>query len=494
MAQARLIAKQLNALHPGLTVNLVQVETSGDRDQQTPLSQVRDADFFSAQLDNLLLAGEIDFCVHSRKDLNQMRPEGLQLAAIPQRELPHDIVFFSAAIRQRLQAGQVIRIGTSSLRREINARDFLPTALPSLGPGPQLEFVPLRGPVDQRLDRIADTAGAEHLDAVILALAGITRLWQDPDGRRRIESVIRHAPFMLLPLSEHPTAPGQGALAVECRANDPELLTLLAPLHDARSAAMLDAEQRAVAELAADSPEAVGASATMAPELDYVVHLRGRHGDGSGRRIAASRSGRPRMQPNGSVRPWQALDWHHCTRMQRHAPAGIEAAAVFVAHSDAVSHRDDVRHSRCWTSGPESWRALARLGVWVEGCTDNMGFASLQAFLDCGPLHLPVLADWVALTHSDAVVGWCDSGVGRVIATYTREIDVDAAAKLQSELNRATHFYWSSARQFEALRAWLPPHAQHACGNGKTLTALRQLGIPDVQPFASRGEWQQWLN
>ena len=157
--------------------------------------------------------------------------------------------------------------------------------------------------------------------------------------------------------------------------------------------------------------------------------------------------------------------------------------------------------NRIWVSGITSWRKLAARGFWIEGCADNLGFESIVPTLDSAALALPALKDWVALTHRGAEAGWADSGIGRVVATYAvdpekepeAEPGADEHANLANGIRTATHFFWGSAGQFRAVRHWVPPGAHHACGAGKTVEALKALGIDSPQPFPSREEWQSWL-
>ena len=116
-AQSAAVARQLERLHPGLTVELVGIETRGDRILDAPLSTVEGKEFFTDELDAALLAGQVDFTVHSYKDLSLERSSRLLLAAVPRRELPHDIAVFAADVPGRLAAGQELLIGSSSPRR-----------------------------------------------------------------------------------------------------------------------------------------------------------------------------------------------------------------------------------------------------------------------------------------------------------------------------------------------------------------------------------------
>lgn len=503
-AQSTIVAQALMAEHPGLQVELVELETRGDIDQKTPLTQVSDQAFFSDSLDAALADGSVDFCVHSWKDIDGPRPEGFVRAAVPRRSLPHDVILFRADVTDVIRRGDTLRIGTSSTRRQINTADFLRWALPGEA---AFEFSLLRGPVHERVSRIADSAGQNRLDGVVLALAGLERLWQDPVGRAAIEPYLRDARRMVMPLSAAPAAAGQGALAVETLAGNTEVRDLLQAIHDPQSENLVSLEQSLIAECDPTGTGGFGATAVAHAELGYVVRLRGRV-DADATPLQLTRTaldqhenltaeGAERMRPAGrsAGRRWPAATWHAGIRKaaipDRATQACASARAVFVAHADALTGAAASPSARYWTSGPDSWARLARQGIWIEGCADNLGFAAATELLAAPVLQLPALGEWTALTHRDALPGWDDSGVGHVVATYSIDIALDEHAARQ-ELAGCTHFYWSSARQYEALRKWLPADAQHACGAGKTLHALRAAGLEQVRPFPSRREWQQW--
>src|ERR1700722_2978367 len=208
-AQSAAVARQLEQLHPGLTIELVGIETRGDRILDTPLSSVEGKEFFTDELDAALLAGQVDFTVHSYKDLSLERSARLLLAA------GHELV-----------------LGSSSPRRASFVPDFLQRVLPrrtadrrTLG---RVRLVDLRGNVDSRLRRLREPRGApRQLDGIVLAFAGLARLWADAAGLALMRELFSGLPRMVLPLSVCPAAPAQGALAVECRPGDVETVALL---------------------------------------------------------------------------------------------------------------------------------------------------------------------------------------------------------------------------------------------------------------------------
>ena len=374
--------------------------------------------------------------------------------------------------------------------------DFLAYALPAGDHPPRIEFVPVRGPVDARLARLQRPHGdPSALHGVVLALAGLARLWNDPAGHAALAVLLANVRWMVLPLSKCPTASGQGVLAVECRVGDEDVLGLLRGLHDPETAELVAVEEASLMSSSRTDRPALGVTSIRHGELGPVCFVRGAGASGVVERLDWRRPAPPRGAIGFDGIAWQRV----CTRQPVGPLLQLDSlsndAAVFVAYWHALQYHSLPTGARLWVSGVESWRRLAGRGLWVEGCGDNLGFADIRATLECPVLGLPPLRDWTALTSTWAVPGWRDSGVGHVLATYDILPPTDDAVLrgLRESAAGATHFYWSSPEQFHALRAALPVNAHHACGAGKTLRALRAADT-DAQPFPNGREWQRWLH
>ena len=246
-AQAQLVADAITA-RTGRAVELVPVTTHGDTSREA-LTQIGGTGVFVSALRDALLAGDVDLAVHSLKDLPTAEPAGILLAAVPPREDPRDVL----VARDALSLGELpdgSRVGTGSPRRAAQLR--------ALGYG--LEVVEVRGNVDTRLRLVDDGV----VDAVVLARAGLARL-----GRLdAITEVID--PLQMLP------APGQGALAIECRAPDntenAAIASLLEVLDDAATRLVVTAERTLLAALEAGCSAPVGAYGEAA-EGEHVPEL-----------------------------------------------------------------------------------------------------------------------------------------------------------------------------------------------------------------------------
>jgi len=252
LAQTRQVAALLRAAHPGLTVEERIIRTTGDARLDVSLSAPGSLDkgLFTKELEEALLRGEIDAAVHSLKDLPVESPAGLQLGAILERENPDDLLV------SRHPGGIAVlpknaRVGTSSLRRKC----FLEWKRPDL------EIVEIRGNVPTRIRKLAE---ADALDAIVIAGAGVRRL-QAAGVPLALESLFVTALDFMLP------APGQGAIALECRFADVVIQDLLAAIHDPATATCVNAERAVLAGLGGGCHLPLGARAQIGPDATITL-------------------------------------------------------------------------------------------------------------------------------------------------------------------------------------------------------------------------------
>ena len=247
LAQSGHVAAAIHA-HLGRQVELVRVQTEGDVNAAA-IAQIGGTGVFVTALRDALAAGHVDLAVHSFKDLPTAPADGLAIAAVPPREDPRDVL----VARDGLTLGELgagARVGTGSPRRTAQLR----------GLGLDLDVVPIRGNVDTRIGKVR----AGELDAVVLARAGLARLGRVDEATEVID------PLTVLP------APAQGALAIECRSADAELVAQLAALDDADTRTAVAAERSLLGALEAGCTAPVGALAQVAEGDDGLeLYLRG---------------------------------------------------------------------------------------------------------------------------------------------------------------------------------------------------------------------------
>jgi hydroxymethylbilane synthase len=236
LAQAGTVRDAIAAALPGADVRLVTFTTSGDRIQDRLLSEIGGKGLFTQEIEAALLAGDIDCAVHSLKDMPAESPAGLIIAAIPEREDPRDALIDPAGVDSIDALPPQARLGTASLRRQTQARHRRP----------DLVIVPLRGNVDTRLAKLE----RGEADAILVAAAGLNRLG------------LGHLPTGYVDPFDCPPAPGQGALAIQARAEGADA-PWLAALRHAPTALAVAAERGALTTLEGSCRTAIGAYARL---------------------------------------------------------------------------------------------------------------------------------------------------------------------------------------------------------------------------------------
>jgi len=234
--QANWIKDQLESRNPDIPVEIVIIKTSGDKIQDVPLAKIGGKGLFVKELEEALLRKDVDFAVHSMKDMPIKFPFALCIASVTKRENPFDALISRNNIKLNdLPKGA--KIGTGSLRRASQLLHYRP----------DLNLIPLRGNVETRIKKLE----TEGLDAIILATAGLIRLgWGN-----KISEII--SPEILLP------AMGQGAVGIEARKHDVDNQILLADMDDENTHLALDAERAVVTQLEGGCNVPIGAFATI---------------------------------------------------------------------------------------------------------------------------------------------------------------------------------------------------------------------------------------
>jgi hydroxymethylbilane synthase len=235
--QANHISEQLQ--QQGHTISIEVIKTTGDKIADVTLAKVGTKGMFTKEIEEALAEGRVDLAVHSLKDLPTELPAGFVLAAVPKREDARD-AFVSVKYSRIEELPEGARVGTSSLRRQAQLQAL----------GRSLELVPLRGNVDTRLRKLQ----AGEFDAIILAAAGLTRLGLS-DAIREYISPDRMCP-----------AAGQGALAIETRADDVETLETVKFLDDRATRAAVQCERACLNTLGGGCQVPIGAYAVPVPE------------------------------------------------------------------------------------------------------------------------------------------------------------------------------------------------------------------------------------
>lgn len=233
--QSNYVAELLKQVHPNLDVSMRTYTTQGDRILSKSLAELGGKDLFTKELDQALLAGDVDLCVHSMKDVARVLPQGLDILAMPQRADARDVLVCGPRLAHCRSLASIpagARLGTGSLRRSAQLRAAFP----------QVQPLDMRGNVDTRIEK----AHGERYDGAILAAAGLERI-----------GLGAHI-SAYLPVQEMVPAAGQGAIGIEARVDDNRVRTLLAAINDAETMRCVQLERRILAALGGDCKTPIG--------------------------------------------------------------------------------------------------------------------------------------------------------------------------------------------------------------------------------------------
>jgi len=278
--QTEWVADRVREAYPGALVDIEVIKTQGDVVLDKPLTTFNDKGLFTREIETALLEGTLDCAVHSLKDLPAEMPRGLTLAAIPEREDARDVLITRGHLETGLKPGDAREVldelregavvGTSSLRRTtqlLRLRD-------------DLEIEDIRGNVDTRLQKLA----SGQYDAIVLAAAGLHRI-----GRADVISA--YFPYrLMLP------APGQGALAIQARDNDPDALRILSVLDHWATRQAVTAERAFLAALGGGCQTPIGCYADV---VGHNMEIRGFISEEDG-----TNSRRDRLNANSNEPVW----------------------------------------------------------------------------------------------------------------------------------------------------------------------------------------------
>ena len=240
------VTELIHARHPNVTCRSHAIETTGDRVIDQPLPEIGGKGVFTLELEQALRAANIDAAVHSLKDLPTEPSTGLVIGAVCSREDARDVLI-SSEFASFAELPAKARVGTSSVRRAAQLRHLRS----------DLQFAPVRGNVETRIRQ----CHSGQYDAIVLAAAGVVRLGLDSDIRQ------------FFTFEEVLPAPGQGALAVQCRFDDTAIRSVLASINEKASQCTTAAERSFLADLAGGCSTPVAAYATL---TDGDLHLHGR--------------------------------------------------------------------------------------------------------------------------------------------------------------------------------------------------------------------------
>ena len=492
VTQCTLVKNELERIS-GKQFEHALIKTQGDQIVDRPLWQLEGKDFFTKELDEALLSGQVDMVVHSYKDLGSERPEGIKLAAITERKFAQDILLIRKDILNNLanHQGDFV-VGTSSPRRIANLSrdlaDFIPHAKEK---NLTIHCETLRGNVNTRIGKLK--SGQYH--AITLALAGLERLASREDSRAELTALVDGLDYFILPQTVFPSAASQGALGIEVahnRSDNGELESYIEKLIHSDTVEEVKREREAFKSYGGGCHLAVGINVKKFGK--HFVHIHA--GEVDSIRIEkrwiegielpvfkASETFFGMPQSNLNVVTDKFYQKSSLT-----TKADISNSQSFITTSYALdSLKASGKTLGLWAGGTRTAKKLVEQGFWVNGTSDSLGVRDLLNFKESKALALfSDLSNWKVFSHDSAM-----SPLGEVVASYTRHT-LTPDSSWEESLESVKQCFWTSFAQYETyLQAYpLLKNCVHYCGMGKTLDEFNKKNIAvtpviSIQDFVS---------
>lgn len=495
LTQSTLVKHQLEQLFPQHQFVIKTIKTQGDLITDKPLWQIDGKDFFTKELDEALLSKEVDFVVHSFKDLSSTRPQGIFLAAVTNRLFSHDLMLIKKETVAKLLHRNMatLNIGTSSPRRQFQLAKHLKKFIP-FGNNVSINFSNLRGNVNTRLLKLCNG----EFDAICLAAAGLERLASHPKSLEELKSLLKTLELKFLPLSHFPSAPAQGALALECRENNKEILDLLSRLHSPLTFSEVQIEREIFQKYGGGCHLALGVMSRKLENGQQVVvanghvdhheidlkYLIGQNQEQYKNQIAQSDYIFTGLTTERHIElnlPSRYLSDNHKTIKPLEVSSRpydadrtlfyltSEHTIDYFATNCAPSHL-----AKIWASGASLHEKLSQMGYWVTGDNDSLGKRTLLNFIEShlGLLYLPN-ATIAELSYK----GKDNTSFSSIEAYESLVLDHPQNSDFVEKINSCKIFFWSSSKQFHFYSKKYPKilshETLHFCGLGKTLDQLQ---------------------
>ncbi len=483
LLQLEIVRQKIQSAIDNVNVRIITRESRGDALQNIPLHTVEGNDFFTRDIFDALINGEADIAVHSLKDMSTEHFFGSNKFAVVDRNDTRDVAILSPRVKDKIEKGEAVVIGTCSPRREQMAVEFLRKALPQLNKNFQVTTKDIRGNVDTRLRKLDNG----EYDGIILATAGLNRLLSNNDDAALIRPLLHGKVLMLLPLIECVPAPCQGAIVIESLPENNKALAVINKINDVSLMKACAEEKWTARQYGVGCLQKFGVT-TIKYGSREVLYAAGKDSEGT---IFTKWTGLPEVDVADknffSTTDFMGdfFQYEYNTNELK-----INEPIVYVANYKAAEQKqviDQLRNKRLWAAGTKTWFELAKKGLWVEGCADAFGLEFLQK-----PWQMPLLdisiTDVAVLTSNEAADIWRAKNWNAYGTYSTAEKHLDS---IKDKIRAADTVFWTSFRQYQQYRNDVKKDVQHLCSYGETAEQFRAAGIDPII-FPNLKAFQQW--
>lgn len=486
--QSYLVKKKIQEHFPNLEIEFYFKESSGDIDLTSPLWKMSGKGVFTKDFREDLISEKVDLVIHSWKDLDLSQEEGTEIISVLERADARDMLLFKKSFLE--EPKKKIQIYSSSPRREFNLVPFFKKAFPSSLQNLPIEFLPVRGNMQTRISKWKES---NEVQGLILAKAAIDRLLSEDfieskteeysSIRNFLREVLNSSLFMILPLSENPNAPAQGALACEIKSSRKEIFEIIKNLEIETVKKSVLEEREILKSFGGGCHQKIGV-ATFQTEHGKFRITKGKTDSGiilNEKKFSQTNEKQPKaisftkMFPNDNSK-------FEFKRIKLNEKINSSRQIYFFSRFEAWNEKLNLDDKIIWTSGLKTWFKLAEKNIWVNGSNDSLGEK-----ISLGLEQICPNSKTIKLTHKDS-----DKTNSDFEKVFTYEIEPNLNGL---NLNEFTHFYWMSGSQFDFAVSKFPEIKSkfHATGHGITLEHLKSsLGHSNIDIFISVEDWKNY--
>ena len=448
--QAYQVGDALKKQNPQIEIEYLFRESLGDKNLTDPLWKMPEKGVFTEDFYQDLVEEKTDMVVHSWKDLpTEVKTETKIVATLPRADQRDFLIFKPSSVDKKQ-----VTLLSSSPRRIHNLTPFLKVALPSLPI--EVNFQSVRGNIQTRIRKLIEDP---QTDGLILAKAALDRLVQDgraDETREFIKSVLAKYKWMVLPLRENPNAAAQGAIAVEIKSSRSDIAEVLQKINCPDSFKSAEAERNILKNFGGGCHLALGMSVLQRSygQIEIVKGL-----TPSKEQVKIEKFIPNKPLPNG-LEPKRLK--FNTTRENLPVLDVKGFDAVYVAKAEAWNFETQLS-ALVWTSGVETWKKLAKKGIWVSGSNESLGEFEEKRIEHFFAKDL----NWARLSHDAA----SPEGSKKHIGSYRVQIEVEEQA-----IDLKAAYLWMSPIEFDVAIKKYPEllSCLHVCGAGRTYEALKK--------------------
>jgi len=465
--QTHLVAKSLNQKFPDLQIQFHFKESKGDKDLHSPLWKLSGQGIFTKDLQDDLLNNKIDGIVHSWKDLDLSERKGTRVISVLPREDQRDVIFLKKSIDGIFPSK--IKILTSSPRREYNIKPFIRSFFPISLSNLPIEFESVRGNIQTRFKKFMESDS----NCLLVAKAAIDRILTDHTFANEIDelieiqnylrSKINECLFMILPLSQNPCAPAQGALCVETRENDQESILYFESLMDLEAEETSKKERNILQKFGGGCHQKIGVSA-IAREFGEITYLRGETDSGKVLNEITYSNKLPIQFSEEEVWPYLGIKPKKDRIQLSVAIPNNTDLYISKSFSLPATELPHLKNRILWCSGVSTWKELAKRDIWVHGSSDGLGeVEKIQISCLTGREN-----SFLKLTH--------DTNQNQVLPTLKTYVVSPPDIPYEMNPKQIKAAFWNSGSEFLYLMEKFPEwkYIIHFCGPGSTYLKIKQ--------------------